>query len=199
MHFDMDRVRRVYTYLIILLLIILAILSYNYQGLVNDNRALKLKISKQAETLISPAIEPVKHSQAEPIIRKNDTDNECPIKVTEKSEITLPETPKEESTASEEILPFEEQVIDYEWAIERETVVSDLFQTHELLDRLILDNVECRATSCKVTMLEGAKGSSHQVTLATMALKDIGLVIKSYKFSLEATDNKVIFYFSTVE
>jgi len=141
--------------------------------------------------------ENAKYPKVDSITKIKTINDNCIIKAKEKSSFALFEMKKEESNESTEVLPYEEQAINYEWAVPIETSVSDAFQIHELLDGVTLENVECRTSICKVTMLKHPEGSHHQVTLAKMALSDTGVKISSSKFSSGQKDNQVVFYFST--
>jgi len=78
-------------------------------------------------------------------------------------------------SGKDELVPFEQQTIDYNWAYNTETAISDVFLTHEYLENMSLENIECRTTTCQIRVKKSSGDSLHQTSLVMMALETIGI------------------------
>ena len=202
----MDKLRTIQPPFIIFLSILLVILFFQYQDVVEENSVLKSKLSERLLVSINTPKPSEFITGDYPEIPQNEpvTKTQIANATTEKDivEIYNPiitETETFNVNQDIEIVPFEDQQVDYEWATTVETAVSDVFQTSELLEKFTLENVECRSSVCEVRMPKGQEDTFHQSVLVLFALEEIGIKHHSLKLSPDAEDGTVVFFFSKDE
>jgi hypothetical protein len=202
----MDKLRTIQLPFIILLSILLVILFFQYQDVVEENSFLKSKLSERL--LVSQntpkSIEIIPDNCPETYQNKVVIKTEIANAITEKNfiEVNEPVITEIETTQGSqnvEVVPFEDQEIDFEWATIMETSVSDAFQTSELLEKFTLENVECRSSICEVRMPKGQEDTFHQSVLVLFALDELGVKHKSLNVSPVGEYGTVVFYFSKNE
>jgi len=188
---------------IILLLLLLAILFFQYQEVTGENASLRLKIAESfidsennvaSINLISDNCLEASHNDATHKEKRANNKVEKYLKGIEQLAIDEIKSPKIDQIT--EVIPFENQEIDYEWATVMETAVNDAFQTSQLLEKFTLEYVECRSSICEVRMPKVQEDTFHQSVLVLFALDELGIKHKTLKMSPDSEDGTVIFYFS---
>jgi len=202
----MEKLRVMQLPFIILLLLVIAVVFFQYQKVVEENGVLQLKLS---ESLTSPenSITPINvisdNSITSPHNDVNDKAELANINVEnhliEVQQSAITEVDAIQLSKNTQVIPFEYQEIDYQWAAVMENAVNDAFQTSELLEKFTLENVECRSSTCEVRMPKEQEDTFHQSVLVLFALDEIGVKHSSLKVSSDAEEGTVIFYFSKHE
>jgi len=196
----MEKLKTMQLPFIILLSVLLVILFLQYQDVVEENSALKYRLSDRlAVSEITPkpmtnitdnCLEVPKNS---PVLKAEFANAISENKPVETNGVSIAEIKKSKKATE---IPFEFQEVDYEWATLVETAVSDAFQTSELLEKFTLKNVECRSSTCEVRMPKGQEDTFHQSVLVLFALDELGVKHKSLRVAPESEDGTVVFYFS---
>jgi len=113
--------------------------------------------------------------------------------------VTVEET--QGNGAAQVAVPFDKQVIDYEWAYNTETAINDIFETHQYLDKISLENIECRTSACQLRITKKSKDNLpqdsldnlHQASLVFMALDDMGIeTAKNLRLDLQEDNNTLV-------
>jgi len=91
---------------------------------------------------------------------------------------------------------FDEQEIDYDWAVPIEATVIDTFIYDESIYKFELQRVECRTSICELTISNAMKDTLHQSALVIMALEKKGLERESFQYSERLEDGSFKLYLS---
>jgi hypothetical protein len=189
----MYKLRTLQLPLIILLTILLTVLFFQYRDVVDENSVLKSKFSEYL--LVSKntpqAIKSISDNYSEPPRNQTVLKTKVANKITEKDIVKV--------NQNTEVVPFEDQEVDNEWATLVETAVTDVFYTSNLLVNYTLDNVECRSSVCKVRMPKNHDDIFHQSGLVLSALEEVGIKYSSISFGSDVEEGNVVFYFSKHE
>lgn len=199
----MEKLKKVQLPLLMLLLILLIILFLRYQDVIKKNSVLKSKLSEKMlvsrrvpNTMVATSNKNAENPQHEDICQMESAKAITHADVAETDTNAIAEQQLSPKAIVENIVPFEEQQIDYEWATTIETAVSDVFLTSELLEGFTLENIECRSTICEVRMPRAQEDTFHQSVLVLFALEEMGIKHHSLKLGSDTIDETVIFYFS---
>jgi len=177
----MDRVQLLLWPIVVLLLVVLVWQQNSHDKLAQENARLKSSLESLTLHVNEPLISASSTSQN--ITAKLST-IESELATPEGVELAMPKQSLESlsnnetsvaNSAQDDLVPFEQQAIDYNWAYNTETAISDVFLTHEYLENKSLENIECRTTTCQVRVKKSSDDSLHQTSLVMMALETIGI------------------------
>ncbi|KTF08648.1 hypothetical protein [Pseudoalteromonas sp. H105] len=199
----MERLKALQVPFIFLLLTLLVLVFFKYQSAEKENSVLKLRLSESLKAIESSEDSSAFTESNNDKIYSNHASN-----ISEPASPTLAFNPVQQETSEPEskktkyihkAVPFDEQEIDYEWAIPVETAVNDVFHTSELLVGFALESVECRSSICRVRMPKQHEDTFHQSGLVLSALEEVGIKHNTISFSSDTKEDAVVFYFSKYE
>jgi hypothetical protein len=169
--------------LVLLPLLLIVFLFFSYQQAMLENESLKgelknaiaqLQNSNSKSTVSkdkSSDISELNKDFPSKISEHGTTDNKTPINVVNEVSIS-----NDENTEVNEVIPFEEQEIDYDWALPVENSITDTFMSHSYLTKYTLENVECRTTICEFTLSNVSIDSADAAVTVMFAFKDVDLM-----------------------